>query len=170
MSTSSTFFVNHDAPLDFKHILKMILMSFSLLSICIVIAINFLIGEIRRQHFQKLKIYFSLCLLMSFFFIIFTNLYDFMNSPIFCLFIALVIQYFSLASFFWLTCMSLHCWLNLSRRENPLQNPGRRERRLRRRLNLFFVFAFGIPFIISSITLALQLSFQPDMAPYSHPG
>ena len=159
-----------DGSVDFKHTLKMTLMILSLLSVAFIVTLLFLIEEVRRQHFTKLKIAFSFCLFMSFLFIIFSNLHDFSDSPLLCVLMALVIQFFSLAIFFWLTCMSLDIWLTFNRLESPLQNPARKELRLRKRLRFFFLFAFGSPFIISSITLVLQLVSDPVDASYIHPG
>ena len=145
-------------------------MILSLLSIVVILVLLLLIEEVRRQHFTKLKIPFYFCLFTSFLFVIISNLHDFKDSVILCTFFALAIQFFSLAIFFWLTCMSFDIWLTFNRLESPLQNPTRREARLRKRVRYFYVFAFGSPFIITLITLVLQVASEPDEAFYTHPG
>jgi len=153
-----------------QDVFKITLMTLSLVCFLILISIHVLIEEVRKQHFSKLKIPFYSCLFVSYLSLIITNLHDFTNNVIICVFLALVIQYFSLAIFFWLTCMSLDIWLTFNRMENPLQNPARREERLRCRLRSFFVFAFGSPFVITIVTLTLQLFSNPEEAAYVHPG
>ena len=167
---TSVLLCHRDASMNLEQIFKMTLMILSLLSLVVNIIILLVIEEARRQHFTKLKIPFYSCLFTSFIFVIISNLHDFKHGAIICTFIALAIQYFSLAIFFWLTCMSFDIWLTFNRLESPLQNPTKREARLKRRLRSFFVFAFGSPFIITLITLVLQVASEPDEASYTHPG
>eukprot|EP00092_Neocalanus_flemingeri_P001980 GFUD01002113.1.p1 GENE.GFUD01002113.1~~GFUD01002113.1.p1 ORF type:complete len:839 (-),score=120.69 GFUD01002113.1:119-2635(-) len=168
--TTTLLLCSEEDGMDLKHIFKMILMILSLVSILVLIIVHISIEEIRKQHFTKLKISFYACILLSFLSIIITTLHDFKNSFSVCVFWALLIQYSSLAIFFWLTCMSLDIWLTFNKLENPLQNPARREARLKRRLRSFFIFAFGSPLLITLVTLILQLSYEQEDAPYTHPG
>eukprot|EP00092_Neocalanus_flemingeri_P008481 GFUD01009138.1.p1 GENE.GFUD01009138.1~~GFUD01009138.1.p1 ORF type:complete len:554 (+),score=92.28 GFUD01009138.1:111-1772(+) len=157
-----------DEAVDYKHILKMVCMCLSMLSILIIILFHVLIEDLWTQHFTKLKIPFFVCLLLSFLVIVITSLQDFTGTSS-CLFWALTLQYFSLAIFFWLTSMSLDIWLAFRIMANPTQNFEKKEAQLKSRIKCFYFLSFGCPLIVTIVTWILQLATDPEDSSYIHP-
>jgi len=157
-----------DDPVDYKYLIKMIFMSLSLLSFLILIFFHVVIKDLRVINFTKLKIPLFSFLALSFLIIIITSMVDFTTSKS-CLFWALILQYFSLGIFCWLTSMSLDIWLTFRRIANPIQNRKKKDVAQTNKMRRYYIFSFGGPAIVSLVTGALQLAYTPEEAPFVHP-
>jgi hypothetical protein len=140
---------------DDDNTLKITLMTLSDISLLIMLVIHILIPELRKHHFGYMKMAFFSCLFVFFFILIITSIGKFNKISIpLCLFFGFINQYFSLATFFWLTCMSLEIWRFFRKLRNPLQE----DKRVRLRLTTtFFVISFCCPALITLVTISMQL-------------
>merc|ERR1719154_1006201 len=69
-----------EEPVKYKHIVKMVFMCLSMVSILIIILLHIYLEDLWTQHFTKLKIPFYLCLFLSFLVIVITSLKDFSGT------------------------------------------------------------------------------------------
>jgi len=150
-----------DEKVDYKKIIRMMFMCLSLGSIILIIFFHVIIEDLWTNRFTFLKIPLYLCLFISFLITIITNLKDFRGSSI-CVILALLLQYFSLAIFFWLTSMSFYIWLGFQNKEIAAAEQ-------RRRMKLLYGFSFGGPFLITFVTAVLQFIEKSENSPYIHP-
>jgi len=155
-------------PADKNKTFKLICLCLSIPSILLIILFHVLIDDLRTLHITKLKIPFYVSLLLSFVVILVTNLKDFTGTSS-CVFWALLLQYFSLAIFFWLTSISLDIWLAFRIIANPAQNKPKKEAILKSRIKCFYVLSFGCPLIISLVTATLQFISNKEESSYIHP-
>ena len=155
-----------EAPLDYKHVIKMVFMCLSMLSIIVIVVFHVMIEDLWMNRFTKLKIPLYVCLFISFLIIVITSLIDFTNTTG-CVAWALALQYFSLAIFFWLTSMSLDIWLGFRIIANHLQNVENASG-LKSRKKFSDVFSLGSPLLVSIVTGTLQLWDRPGNS-YIHP-
>lgn len=147
---------------------KLICICLSIPSILLIILFHVFIDDLRTLHITKLKIPFYISLLLSYLVILITNLKDFTGSSV-CVFWALLLQYFSLAIFFWLTSISLDIWLAFRIIANPAQNKPKKEAILKSRIKWFYVLSFGCPLIITLVTAILQFLSKQEENKYIHP-
>jgi len=157
-----------DDKVNYKKIVRMMFMCLSLGSIILIIFFHVIIKDLWTNRFTKLKLPLYLCLFTSFLITIITNLKDLTGSSI-CVILALLLQYFSLAIFFWLTSMSFDIWLGFRIITNPLQNKEVAAAEQRRRMKLLYGFSFGGPLFITFVTAVLQVIEKPANSPYIHP-
>ena len=81
----------------------------------------------------------------------------------------LLLQYFSLSIFFWLTSMSLDIWLAFRVMANPVQDLEKKETQLKSRTKIFYAFSFGSPMVVTAVTGILQFARDPAVSSYIHP-
>jgi len=153
---------------NYKHSVKMVFMCLSMVSILVIILLHVLIEDLWTQHFTKLKIPFYSCLFLSFLVLVITSLIDFSGTSS-CVFWALLLQYFSLSIFFWLTSMSLDIWLAFRVMANPVQDLEKKETQLKSRTKIFYAFSFGSPMVVTAVTGILQFARDPAVSSYIHP-
>ena len=139
--------------------------SLSMVSIIVIIILHVAIKDLRKLNFTKLKIPFMICLFFSFMFFIIKNNIDFSATKIIAVFMGLVLQYFSLGIFFWLTSMSLDIWLTFRRIEHRENNEAVQAYRMR----CYYLFSLGGPAVISFLTGVIQFALTPEDFPYFHP-
>ena len=150
--------------------IKMVFLILSLLSLLALIILHLLIEELWRYHFTKLKVPFFISTFVSFFFILISQFDATENVEGLCIFLGLMIQYWSLAMFLCLTTMSKTIWKTFSTMQNPLsQNPQHRQARQLRERQWAAGISFGLPFLFLLVTLLLQkfadksLPFHPNL-------
>jgi len=159
-----------DDKVDYRKLVRMVFMCLSLGSIILIIFFHIIIEDLRTNRFTKLKIPLYLCLFISFLLTVITTLNDFtLVSSSKCVILALLLQYFSLAIFFWLTSMSFDIWLGFRIIANPLQNPEIAAAEHMLRMKLLYGFSVGCPFLITFVTAVLQFVEKPENSPYIHP-
>ena len=157
-----------DDKVDYMDLVRVVFMCLSLGSFILIIFFHIIIEDLRTNRFTKLKIPLYLCLFASFLITIITTLNDFTSSSK-CVILALLLQYFSLAIFFWLTSMSFDIWLGFRIIANPLQNPEIAAAEHMLRMKLLYGFSVGCPFLITFVTAVLQFIEKPENSPYIHP-
>jgi hypothetical protein len=139
-----------------KRTVKIVLFFFSLVSFLILIVLHIIIQDLWKHHFTKLKVPFFFSGAMSFLFSIIGQFVSPRHSLELCIFNGLMIQYWFLAMYLWLTTMSRNIWATFRTLENPLQMPAAREARQRRERRWAFAISFGLPVLIMLVTLAVQ--------------
>ena len=157
-----------DEPIDYKNIFKLVFMSLSMGSILVIIFFHVMIEDLWLNRFTKLKIPLYFCLFISFLVIVITRLFDFTDTSG-CVILALTLQYFSLAIFFWLTSMSFDIWLGFRIIANPLQNMNIASAQQRSRMRVLYVFSVCGPLVITGVTAVLQFSSDQEDSSYIHP-
>jgi len=159
-----------DDKVDYMKLVRMVFMCLSLGSFILLIFLHIIIEDLRTNRLTKLKIPLYLCLLISFLITVITKLNDFtLVSSSICVILALLLQYFSLAIFFWLTSMSFDIWLGFRIIANPLQNPEIADAEQMLRMKILYGFSMGCPFVITFVTAVLQIVEEPENSPYIHP-
>jgi len=145
---------------DYKHVIKMVFMCLTMVSLLIIIIFHIVIKDLRLINFTKLKVPFLVFFFLSFFVIVLTSMVDFTGTKS-CIIWAIALQYCSLSIFFWLTSMSLDIWLTFRRIANPIQNRKMKDAIQTYRMRRYYIFSLGTPAIISIVTCAMQLAYNP---------
>jgi len=159
-----------DDKVDYMKLVRMVFMCLSLGSFILLIFLHIIIEDLRTNRLTKLKIPLYLCLLISFLITVITKLNDFtLVSSSICVILALLLQYFSLAIFFWLTSMSFDIWLGFRIIANPFRDPEIAGSEQMPRMKLLYGFSMGCPFVITFVTGVLQFVEEPEYSPYIHP-
>ena len=120
----------------------------------------------------KLKVPFFISTFVSFFFILISQFDATETVEGVCIFLGLIIQYWSLAMFLCLTTMSMSIWRTfyISTLQSPLsQNQAHTQARQLRERQRAAGISFGLPFILLLVTLLIQkfgdqsLDFHPNL-------
>ena len=152
--------------------IKIVFLVLSLLSLLALILLHLFIEELWRYHFTKLKVPFFISTFVSFFFILISQFDATETVEGVCIFLGLMIQYWSLAMFLCLTTMSKSIWRTfyISTLQNPLsQNQAHRQARQLRERQRAAGISFGLPFLLLLVTLLIQkfgdqsLDFHPNL-------
>ena len=147
--------------------IKIVFLILSLLSLLALTVLHLLIEELWRYHFTKLKVPFFISTFLSFFFILVSQFDATESIEELCIFLGLMIQYWSLAMFLCLTTMSRSIWRTfyISTLKNPhTENPQHRQARQLRERQWAAGISFGLPFLLLLLTLLLQKFADPSQA------
>jgi len=143
--------------------IKIVFLILSLLSLLALVILHMLIEELWRHHFTKLKVPFFISTFFSFFFILVSQFDATESVEGLCIFLGLMIQYWSLAMFLCLTTMSRSIWRTFRTLQNPLsQNPQHRQASQLRERQWAGGISFGLPFLLLLVTLLLQKLADPS--------
>jgi len=162
----SLYFCEKDDDLGAHGNIKIVFLILSLLSLLALIILHLQIEELWRYHFTKLKVQFFISTFVSFFFILVSQFDATESVEGVCIFLGLMIQYWSLAMFLCLTTMSRSIWRTfyISTLQNPLiQNPQYRQARQMKERQWAAGISFGLPFLLLLITLLLQKFADPSL-------
>ena len=150
------------------NVVKIVLLILSIVSLLTLILLHTLIPDLWKHHFTKLKVPFYFSTLMSFLFLVISQFEITEENRGFCIFLGLMIQYWSLAMFCWLTVMSKNIWATFSTLSNPLQFPQARQARQVRERAWAWSLCFGVPGAMVLGTSLVQVLGQEDWS--LHPG
>ena len=101
-------------------------MSLSLVSFLLLLGVLLGVEEVRQQRFTRLQIPLYISLFFSFLFLVISNKINLHSKPILCPLFGLLIQFFILSAFSWLTAISTDIWLTFRRIQNPIHQVGYR--------------------------------------------
>ena len=164
--SATIYFCNRQYDPRTHGIIKIVFLCLSLASLLILILLHIFIQELWRRHFTKLQVSFFSSTFMSFFFLLISQLEDTESLAGLCVFLGLMVQYWSLAMFLWLTAMSRSIWGTFRAMVNPLCQ----ERQARQQKERWWAstISFGLPLVLLVVTLSMELLGDPEAA--LHPG
>lgn len=161
----SLYFCEKDNDSGAHGNIKIVFLILSLLSLLALIILHLLIEELWLYHFTKLKVPFFISTFVSFFFILVSQFEATERVEGLCIFLGLMIQYWSLAMFLCLTTMSRSIWRTFRTLQNPQsENPAHRQARQLRERQWAGGISFGLPFLLLLVTLLLQKFADPALA------
>ena len=142
---------------------KIIVLSISIVCIIIIITINCASEELRNIPVTAIKIPLLFFLALTFLlWLINEKFRRSLRSSNSCVFVGFILQFSTLSTFFWLTCLSVDVWLRF-RKLNDLEATE-----ISRNWLYYSVSILG-PSLITLITMVLQFVTVPEEAEYIHP-
>ncbi|KAB7499898.1 G-protein coupled receptor Mth [Armadillidium nasatum] len=143
----------------FSYYITVVVLSISLVCLALHITLYFCYSRLRTWHGRNLV---SLCFslfIAQFLFLTGTTATENFG---FCVFMAVCIHYFWLASFFWMNILSIDVWRTFRAKYSHNSNS-------RKAFLIYNLYSWGVPFIIvmASLTLDLagkNLKYKPDYA------
>ena len=164
--TATIYFCNRQYDPRTHGVIKIVFLCLSLTSLLILILLHIFIQELWRRHFTKLQVSFFSSTFMSFLFLLISQMEETESIAGLCVFLGLMVQYWSLAMFLWLTAMSRSIWGTFRAMVNPLSQE-RQARQLRER-RWASTISFGLPLLLLVVTLGMELLGDPEAT--LHPG
>ncbi len=142
---------------------KVIVLSMSIACIVIIIIINCVSEEFRGNPATAIKIPLLFFLALTFLlWLINEKFRRSLRRNVSCVLVGFLLQFSTLSTFFWLTCLSVDVWLRF-RKINDLETTEIS------RNHLYYSVSILGPSLITLITMVLQFVAVPEEANYIHP-
>ena len=142
---------------------KIIVLSMSIVCIIMIIVINCASDELRNVPASAIKIPLLFFLALTFLlWLINEKFRRSLRQNHSCVLVGFLLQFSSLSTFFWLTCLSVDVWLRF-RKINDLEGTEIS------RNPLYYLVSILGPSLITLITVVLQFVAVPEEANYVHP-